>query len=151
MARQRLTQELAERVAMAAEPRIEDAPVDEATRFAEPRAVKTCSRIVFALVMFNTLLVLYVFLGKVPLLSKAFLEMAMELPALTIFVLSVAPVAGPLVLVAAIGSAVKEFVVTNRNATLAINGVHLVVLVVARELLDLALAQPLLHLMESLG
>ncbi len=136
---------------MDAEPRIEDAPLDEATRFAESRAAKTCSLIVFALVMLYTLLVLNVFLGQVPYFKSMFMEMGTDLPGLTIIVLSTAPTAVPLVFLAAIGSAVKEFAVTNRQTTLVINGVHFVALVAMKELLVVALMQPLIRLMETLG
>lgn len=136
---------------MTAGPRTGDAPLDEATCFAESRAAKTCSRIVFALVILYTLLVLHVFMGRVPHFKKMFMEMGTDLPGLTILALFAAPVAAPLVFLAAIGSTVKEFVLANRPTTLIINGVHLVVLVAAKEIVQLSLGLPLLRLMESLG
>jgi len=132
------------------EPRIESLPPREATRFAETHAAKTCSLIVFALVMLYTFLVLRG-LFHAPQFENMFMEMDTSLPALTRFVLTVIPTVGPLVFLAAIGTIVKEFAVKNRNITLVINGIHLVMLVAMKELIIFALGMPLLRLMNSLG
>jgi len=136
---------------MADEPRMEDAPPWKPTGFAETRAARTCSLIVFALVMLYTFLPLRVLACGFPRFENMFMEMGTDLPGLTRFFLSLAPILWPLVFLAAIGSAVKEFVVKNRGVTLAINGIHLVVLVAMRELIIFALGMPLLRLMETIG
>jgi len=133
------------------EPRIEDAPPWKPTGFAETRAAKTCSLIVFALVMIYTFSLVHALMNGIPHFEKMFMEMETTLPSLTILTLSIAPLLGPLIILAAIGSAVKEFVVKNRNATLIANGIHLVVLVAMKELIVVALGAPLIRLMETLG
>jgi hypothetical protein len=133
------------------EPRMEDAPPWKPTGFAETRAARTCSLIIFALVMLYTFVAFYPTASSIPRFESMFMEMNAELPGLTRFFLSIAPVLWPLVLLAAIGGAVKEFVVRDRSITLIINGVHLVVLVAIKELIVVALGAPLICLMETLG
>jgi len=132
------------------EPRMEDAPPWKPTGFAETRAARTCSLIVFALVMLYTFVVLRG-LFHVPQFEKLFMEMRSDLPCLTRIFLSIKPIIWALVFLAAIGSTVKEFVAKNRNATLIANGIHLVVLVSMKELIVVALGAPLIRLMETLG
>jgi len=136
---------------MADEPRMEDAPPWKPTGFAETRAARACSLIVFALLMLYTFLPLRILACGLPSFQRLFMEMDTGLPGLTRFFLSAGPVLWPLVLIAAIGSAVKEFAVKNRGLTLVVNGIHLVVIVALRELMVFALGAPLTRPMETIG
>ena len=136
---------------MADEPRIEDAPPWKPTGFAETRAAKTCSLIVFALLMIYTFLSLRALTCSMPRFESMFAEMGTDLPTLTIFALSIVPILWPLAVLAAVGSAIKEFAVANRSVTLVINGVHLVVLVAIKELTRIALEMALFSPMDPLS
>lgn len=135
---------------MATEPRIEDAPVDEATRFAESRVAKACSHVLFALVVFYSLAALYLFMVKPRIFLEMFDEMNTELPVCTKMFLFLRPLAVGLVFLLLIGSAAKEFAVKERRVTLILNAVHLAALVLMKELADIALYMPLMTLMDAL-
>ena len=114
-------------------------------RFAETRSARICSRIVFALVMLYSAVVIHFFLARVPDFWELFKEMDLSsdgLPTITSIMLS--PVFPACVAILALASIAKEFAVRNRLKTLIINGVHLVLLFAVRELTVTAVLQPLI-------
>jgi hypothetical protein len=117
--------------------------------FAETRAARVCSWIVFALVMLHSLNVLHFYLWKVPAFESVFAGICVSLPTITRYMLSRTPL-WVVAILAAAGLA-KELPVKNRLVTLAVNGVHLVLLVATCWFLETAFLMPLLQLLSSMG
>jgi hypothetical protein len=128
---------------------LQEADVPAAPSFAETREGGVCSWIVFALVMVYTARIMDFQLRKVPIFYEVFHELAIDLPAMTLCMFSRAFLWGVAILAAA--GLAKELLVRNRLVTLAVNGVHLVLLVATCWFLEAAFLMPLLHLLGSMG
>lgn len=131
------------------EPRIEDAPVDEATRFAESRVAKACSHVLFGLVVFYSLVVAHLLLVKVSIFFGAFRALGTSLPTCTQVLLTLRPTMVALVFLLLVGSVVKEFTVKTSRTTLILNAVHLSALAVLKEVADIAFWMPMVTLIDS--
>ena len=88
---------------------------------------------------------------RVPYFEGIYADMGVALPRITQIALSLSPYVVVAVLcLITIAGIVKEFLVTNKTATLVVNGVHLVVLFVVYEIYTEALFWPLFGMLKAM-
>jgi len=125
--------------------------VDTTAEHADVRSsvLAICSITAFVIALILSAAVFFTIIGVGESFQAMFHEMGAELPLATTIVIS--PMFWQILLVLAAGGVLKEFLIRDRLITLAINGLHLCLVVALTNFCMLALFLPLIKLMETMG